>query len=75
MVTDTGQVAQALDTAQLIWPDVPRGGAMVVKLATTGANALSSETQARLAAVDALTRFGDAYYPGYLEELRQDWPE
>jgi len=74
-VTDTGPLARALDAAQALWPDLPRGTALLTKLATSGAEALSSESQARTAAVDALTQFGDAYYPGYLDELRQDWPE
>ena len=74
-VTDTGSLAQALDVAHTLWPDVPRGTALLTKLAASGAEALTRDVQARIAAVDALTAFGDAYYPNYLEQLRQDWPK
>jgi len=74
-VTDTGALAQALDTAHALWPDLPRGSVLLTKLATLGADALAERRESRLQALSALAQFGDAYQPGYLEELRQDWPE
>jgi len=74
MVTDTGPIAQALDTAQLVWPDVPRGSAAIAKLVTIAAEQLKQDAQARILAVDGLTRFGDVYPDGYLAGLREEWP-
>jgi len=74
MVTDTGPIAQALDTAQLVWPDVPRGSAAIAKLVTVASEQLRQDAQTRAAAVDALTRFGDVYTNGYLAGLRGEWP-
>jgi len=74
MVTDTGPIAQALDTAQLVWPEVPRGSAAITKLVTVASEQLKRDTQARAAAVDGLTRFGDVYTDGYLAGLREEWP-
>lgn len=74
MVTDTGALAQALDVAQLLWPDIPRGGAAVTRLAAAGAKALERDANARVAAVHALEAFGDVYYPGCLEDLHGEWP-
>jgi len=77
IVTDTGDVARALDTAQRLWPDVPRGAVAVKRLIAAGADALSQERQARLAALAALEKFaseGPVYPAGYLEALREEWP-
>jgi len=75
MVTDTGQIAQALDVAHALWPDVPRGAALLARLATAGAQALGQDAQARQAAVDALVDFGDAYSPEYVSRMREEWPQ
>ena len=75
MITDTGPIAQALDTAEQIWPDVPRGSALVAKLLTSGAEQLSDDIQTKLAILDSLAELGDACPPGYLAELREDWPD
>jgi hypothetical protein len=75
MVTDTGALAEALDTAAQAWPDIPRGSAAIVKLASIAHEALLDQAAARARAVDTLTRFGDAYYPGYLDDVREGWPQ
>ena len=77
ILTDTGDVAQALDTAQRFWPDVPRGAAAVKKLIQVGAETLNQDHQARLNALDALEKFahdGPSYPSGYLEALHDEWP-
>jgi len=76
-VTDTGPLARALDTAHILWPDVPRGTALLTKLATSGADALAQTRRARLQALNELIEISSAenvYPPGYLAELREDWP-
>ena len=70
-------IAQALDKAQLLWPDVPRGKVLLVKLVTLGADTLVDQRQSRLEALDALIEVSSAegaYPPGYLDDLRQEWP-
>ena len=74
MVTDTGPIAQALDTAQLVWPEVPRGSAAITKLVTVASELLNRDAQTRVRAVDGLTQFGDVYTDGYLARLREEWP-
>jgi len=74
MVTDSGPIAQALDTAELVWPEVPRGSAAITKLVTAASELLKQDAQARERIVDGLTQFGDVYTDGYLPGLREEWP-
>jgi hypothetical protein len=77
MVTDTGDVRRALDVAGRHWPGVKRSRALV-ELARIGAQELertaSAEGEAHAAAVGALTAFAGTFPPGYLAELRDEWP-
>jgi hypothetical protein len=76
-ITETDEVAHALDVAARTWPEKSRA-AQLVALAEEGARSLeraasaSSDERRRL-----VERYagGFSFEPGYLEELRQDWPE
>ena len=78
-VTETDEVAHALDAAERRWPGEPRSR-LIVRLITENGEAISevnnAETARRLAAVEAIAgSFAGMYLPGYLEELRAEWPE
>lgn len=78
-VTETPEVERALRAAEAAWPEASRGE-RVIRLLQAGANALESDhaerRARRLAAVDFSAGSLDvAYEPGYLEQLRADWPE
>ena len=79
-VTETSDVANALDDAARHWPEqASRRGQLLLRLVKEGHRALEredAETQSdRRAAVErtagALT---GAYPPDYLKRLRDDWP-
>jgi hypothetical protein len=77
-VTETDELAAALDAAALRWPTLSRAQ-LLARLAIEGHHAAQQASderrQSRLAAVrrnsGVLT---GAYGPDYLRELRQEWP-
>jgi hypothetical protein len=75
LITETDDLAAALDIAAAQWPGVSRPQ-LLVKLAITAAEPLAAEVvrQRRLAALRELSG-SFSYPPGYLAELRADWPE
>ena len=78
-ITETPDVARAIDLAAQRWPGEPRGR-LLLRLVTTGAATLAgtheAEIERRRAAVRATSgKYTDAFPPGYLAELRQDWPD
>jgi hypothetical protein len=76
-VTETPEVAHALDLASRRWPGRSRG-ALLSLLVIEAADALEREQRDELAARRALVEryAGDfSYEPGFLEDLRKDWPE
>jgi hypothetical protein len=74
MITDTGEIAEALDVGAWRWPDFSRPE-VLRHLVVRGAEAVLAEREERSKAVDALSELGIHYPPNYLEELREDWPE
>ena len=75
-VTETDQVARALDEAAGRWPNEPRSR-LIVRAIVAGGEALAKEatSEARLAALHRLQgTYADAYAPHYLDSLRTDWP-
>lgn len=77
-MTETEQLAEALDAAALRWPGLSRAQ-LLGRLALEGHRLLSSadddRRRARLSAVQRHAGAGTgAYGTGYLERLRQDWP-
>ena len=75
-VTETDEVAHALDEAAKHWPNEPRSR-LIVRTITAGGEALAKDAalETRLATLRRLQgSYPDAYGPGYLETLRDDWP-
>jgi hypothetical protein len=79
-VTETDTVARALDLAARRWPGESRGR-LLVRLIEGGAKVLEHDDATRRAerrrAIRAVSagKFAGSYPPGYLDELRADWPE
>lgn len=78
-ITETPEVAHALDLAAQRWPREPRSK-LLLRLLRAGSATLEQERsearQGRLAAIDASSgKYADAFGEDYLAELRQDWPE
>lgn len=78
-VTQTPALRDALELAEEEWPGVPRSELMT-RLATAGGESLAARREARRAerrsALESTQGiFGaDVYPPGYLEDLRKEWP-
>jgi hypothetical protein len=74
-ITETDEIARALDVAERRWPGESRSR-LLAHLVEAGAEALEDERQRRLRAIEETAGiFEDVYPPGYLEELRKDWPD
>jgi hypothetical protein len=78
-VTETDELAVALEDASRWWPTLSRGQ-LVTRLALEGhcatEQARDERRQQRLAAIKRHSGvLAGVYQPGYLEELREDWPE
>jgi hypothetical protein len=79
-ITETDDVAEALDEAAERWPDVGSRRELLLRLVATGREAIARDdgraVERRRAAIEktrgALT---GAYGPEYLDRLRDDWPE
>lgn len=79
LVTETDDLADALDEAAQVWPDLSRAQ-LVVRLALEGHRAALAERsrrrEHRLAALRANSGVvTGSYRSGYLEDVRAGWPE
>lgn len=79
-ITETDRVAEALEEAARRWPE-DRGSRsrLLLRLIEAGFEVLLDDaTTRREARLDAIRRTSGAltgaYEPGYLDDLRQDWP-
>jgi hypothetical protein len=78
-VTETPDVAHALDVAARRWPG-ESCSQLLLRLVAAGGDAVEDaaerEVRRRRRAVrESAGAFSDAFDDGYLERLRQDWPE
>lgn len=78
-ITETPEVARALDIAARRWPDEPRSK-LLLRLIHAGENALegarNQTTRTRQEAIASSEgKYADAFNGGYLARLRRDWPE
>lgn len=73
MVTETGALAHALavgrETSDL------DGGPLIASMVVEHAREIEGSRQTRLAALDELAQFASYYPDGYLDEVRDGWPE
>lgn len=78
-VTETDELAAALDEAAARWPGLSRGQ-LITRLALEGHRAtVVRQHQRRSARIQALRRHSGSltgvYPPRHLEALREEWPE
>lgn len=81
MITETDALARALDAAARRWPE-DRGSRarLLVRLAEAGHRALETDREAERERWNRIVdetagSLPGVYPPGYLEELRKDWPD
>lgn len=79
-LTETDELAAALDEAARRWPENARSRSrLLLRLIEAGHQAISKEHEGerrrRLAAIERTHgQFRGVYGPGYLERLRDEWP-
>lgn len=78
-ITETDEVAHALEAAERRWPGEPRSR-LIVRLITENGEAIGevndAEVARRLAAVESIAgTFPGLSNPSLLKELRDEWPE
>lgn len=78
-ITETPSVANAIDAAAAVWPNESRSR-LLLKLIEAGERALRNDlenaVEARRRAIRSVSgTLDDVYEPGYLQHLRQDWPD
>jgi hypothetical protein len=78
-ITETDEVAAALEAAAREWPADRRARTkLILRLINEGHHALQKERERKRAEWEAIlerTSGSFDYGPGYLEELRKDWPD
>jgi hypothetical protein len=76
-VTETDEVARALDAAERRWPGEPRSRLLVRLIVEGGAKAAEVDDDVvarRRAALERVRELGIHYPEGYLAALRDEWP-
>jgi hypothetical protein len=81
MITETDEVAAALRAAAVRWPEArERPTRLLAALIREGHRTIESDREHVVADRRAAIRetkgaLSGSYPPGYLEQLRRDWPE
>lgn len=81
LITESDELAAALDDAARRWPEDRHSRAkLLVHLAEAGHRALTADSQRkrtqRLTAIHSTSgALSGTYGPDYLKQLREDWPE
>jgi hypothetical protein len=78
-ITETDELAAALDEAAVRWPQLSRSQ-LITRLALEGHRAgVVQQRRRRSERLEALRRHSGAmtglYPPGHVKDLREDWPE
>lgn len=75
MITQTDEVAAALAEAKRRWPELS-DTELLYRIIAEGYHAMRWDPEERRARILAgAGTFSGLYEPGYLEKLREDWPE
>ncbi|QNJ89930.1 hypothetical protein HZU40_00225 (plasmid) [Mycolicibacterium fluoranthenivorans] len=76
-ITETDEITQALNAARRAWPHLAdKPNELLRQLILTGEHALTDATESRLEAIASTSGvLTGAFPPGYLDNIRQDWPE
>lgn len=79
LVTETDELAEALDAAAVRWPGLSRAQ-LLRRLALEGHRAAADvQEERRRQRIEAVRKYSGIltglYPPGYLEQLRDEWPE
>jgi len=77
-VTETPEVARALELAAKRWPDEPRSK-LLLRLVNVAGGLLEHEQRVNAdahpaAVTNSSGRYAEAFGADYLTELREDWP-
>jgi hypothetical protein len=78
-ITETEEIARALDEAAARWPHISSRRELLLRLVEEGRAALAhDDDELVVARRDAIARtkgvLSGAYEPDYLARLREDWP-
>jgi hypothetical protein len=79
MITETDEVAAALDAAAQRWPEVGSRRELLLRLVEQGRSVIehdrAEEVERRRTAIRHTSgTLTGVFEPGYLERLRDDWP-
>lgn len=76
-ITETDEITQALEAARRAWPELAeKPTALLRQLVLAGQQSIDNRAARRLRAIDTTAgSLAGAFAPGYLDDLRQDWPE
>ncbi|MEA2280204.1 MAG: hypothetical protein QOK21_811 [Solirubrobacteraceae bacterium] len=78
-LTETDELADALDVAATRWPEIHSRRELLLRLVEEGRDAIAREqadevTRRREAILRTSGSLTGVFEPGYLERLREDWP-